>query len=157
MFSKCRIVIYSTAAVTLNVWQFKDSYNSCPWTILRFVNKQSMYTVYQMQGKVETLGFYPLDSRNTKTKIPKTKMLISYKQWSYFSQVVSRKSKLTISSFTKNSNNNNIILGFSFMYLVSVYPTNRTLVSSRCMHLIFKICQIVEGTVWSVNFTNFAI
>ena len=29
----------------------------------------------------------------------------------------------------KNSKNNNIILGFSFMYLVSVYPTNRTLVS----------------------------
>ena len=29
----------------------------------------------------------------------------------------------------KNSNNNNIILGFSFMYLVSVYPTNRTYIN----------------------------
>ena len=34
----------------------------------------------------------------------------------------------------KNSNNNNIILGFSFMYLVSVYPTNRTYVEHRYMN-----------------------
>ena len=29
----------------------------------------------------------------------------------------------------KKSKNNNIILGFSFMYLVSVYPTDRSIVS----------------------------
>ena len=68
--------------------------------------------------------FYPLDSRNTKK--PKTKMLSFYKQQSYFSQIVSKKAKITISFFMKNSKNNNIILGFSFMYLVSVYPMNRT-------------------------------
>ena len=50
-----------------------------------------------------------------------------YKQQSYFSQIVSKKAKITISFFMKNSKNNNIILGFSFMYLVSVYPTNRTI------------------------------
>ena len=55
---------------------------------------------------------YPLDSRNTKK--PKTKMLSFYKQQSYFSQIVSKKAKITISFFMKNSKNNNIILGFSF-------------------------------------------
>ena len=53
-------------------------------------------------------------------------MLSFYKQQSYFSQIVSKKAKITISFFMKNSKNNNIILGFSFMYLVSVYPMNRT-------------------------------
>ena len=53
-------------------------------------------------------------------------MLSFYKQQSYFSQIVSKKAKITISFFMKNSKNKNIILGFSFMYLVSVYPTNRT-------------------------------
>ena len=71
--------------------------------------------------------FYPLDSRNTKkTKKPKTKMLSFYKQQSYFSQIVSKKAKITISFFMKNSKNKNIILGFIFMYLVSFYPMNRT-------------------------------
>ena len=59
--------------------------------------------------------FYPLDSRNTKKpKNPKTKLLSFYKQQSYFSQIVSKKAKITISFFMKNSKNNNIILGFSF-------------------------------------------
>ena len=59
--------------------------------------------------------FYPLDSRNTKKiKKPKTKMLSFYKQQSYFSQIVSKKAKITISFFMKNSKNKNIILGFSF-------------------------------------------
>ena len=53
-------------------------------------------------------------------------MLRFYKQQSYFSQIVSKKANITISFFMKNSKNNNIILDFSFMYLVSVYPTNRT-------------------------------
>ena len=66
--------------------------------------------------------FYPLDSLSTKK--PKTKMLCFYKQQSYFSQIVSKKAKIIISFFMKNSKNNNIILGFNFMYLVSVYPTN---------------------------------
>ena len=54
--------------------------------------------------------FYLLDSRNTKK--PKTKMLSFYKQQSYFSQIVSKKAKITILFFMKNSKNNNIILGF---------------------------------------------
>ena len=41
-------------------------------------------------------------------------MLSFYKQQSYFSQIVSKKAKIIISSFMKNSKNNNIILGFSF-------------------------------------------
>jgi predicted type IV restriction endonuclease len=53
-------------------------------------------------------------------------MLISYKQQSYFSQIVSKKARITILFLMKNSKNNNIILGFSFMFLVSVYLTNRT-------------------------------
>ena len=70
---------------------------------------------------------YSLDRRNTKKlKKTKTKMLSFYKQQSYFSQIVSKKAKITISFFLTNSKNNNIILGFSFMYLVSVYPMNRT-------------------------------
>ena len=56
--------------------------------------------------------FYPLDSRNTKK--PKTKMPCFYKQQSYFSQIVSKKAKITIYFFMKNSKNNNIILSFSF-------------------------------------------
>ena len=44
----------------------------------------------------------------------KTKMLSFYKQQSYFSQIVSKKAKITILFFMKNSKNNNIILGFSF-------------------------------------------
>ena len=40
-------------------------------------------------------------------------MLSFYKQQSYFSQIVSKKAKITISFFMKNSKNNNIILGFS--------------------------------------------
>jgi hypothetical protein len=56
--------------------------------------------------------FYPLDSRNTKKT--KTKMLMFYKQQSYFSQIVSKKAKITILFFKKNSKNENIILGFSF-------------------------------------------
>ena len=41
-------------------------------------------------------------------------MLSFYKQQSYFSQIVSKKAKITISFFIKKSKNNNIILGFSF-------------------------------------------
>jgi hypothetical protein len=45
-------------------------------------------------------------------------MLMFYKQQSYFSQIVSKIAKITISFSMKNSKNNNINLGFSFMYLV---------------------------------------
>ena len=44
-------------------------------------------------------------------------MLSFYKQQSYFSQIVSKKAKITILFW---------VLVFSFMCLVSVYPTNRT-------------------------------
>jgi hypothetical protein len=55
---------------------------------------------------------YPLDSRNTKKlKNQKLKQLIF--QHPYFSHLFSKKAKITISLFMKNSRNNNIILGFS--------------------------------------------
>ena len=61
--------------------------------------------------------FSPWDSRNTK-KLKKQKQNAGffYKQQSHFSQIVSKKAKITILFFLKNSKNNNIILGFSFMY-----------------------------------------
>ena len=62
---------------------------------------QKTFMVY-LQMVCETLSqklFYPLDSRNTKKT--KTKMLIFYKQQSYFGQIVSNCFKL--------SQNNNII------------------------------------------------
>ena len=45
-------------------------------------------------------------------------MLSFYKQPSYFSQIVSKKAKITTSFFMKNSKSNNIILGFSFQFYV---------------------------------------
>ena len=68
--------------------------------------------------------FHQLDNQNTK-KLKKLKLIFN-KQQSFFSQIVSKKAKITILFFMKNSNNNTTILGFSFMHLVSVYPTNRT-------------------------------
>jgi hypothetical protein len=59
---------------------------------------------------------YSLDSGNTKK--PKIKMLMFNKQQSYFSQIVSKKAKITILFFMKNSKNNNIILGFIFYFYV---------------------------------------
>ena len=58
-------------------------------------------------------------------------MLSFYKQQPYFSQIVSKKAKTSTSFFMKYSKNNNIILGFSFMYFVQVYPKNRTFVISK--------------------------
>ena len=57
-------------------------------------------------------------------------MLSFYKQQWCFSQIVSKKAK--IQSFMANSEKKILFwdLVFSFMYLVSVYPTNRTLVFS---------------------------
>ena len=60
--------------------------------------------------------FYPLDSRNTKKIKNKIKMLSFYKQQSYFSQIVSKKAKITISFFMNDSKNNNIILDFSYKF-----------------------------------------
>ena len=57
--------------------------------------------------------FYPLNSWNTKK--PKTKMLMFYKQQSYFSQIVSKKGKITILFLWKIPKiTMYIILGFSF-------------------------------------------
>ena len=47
--------------------------------------------------------------------MPKTKMLSFYKQQSYFSQIVSKKAKITILFWT---------LGFSFMYLFGFSLSN---------------------------------
>ena len=40
---------------------------------------------------------------------------------SYFGQIVSKKDKLTIHIFMKNSKNNNIILGFNFHFYVFIW------------------------------------
>ena len=45
-------------------------------------------------------------------------MLMFYKQQSYFSQIVSKKAKITILFFMKNTKNTNIILGFIFYFYV---------------------------------------
>ena len=55
--------------------------------------------------------FFPLDGQNTKKL--KTKTADFYKQQTYSSQIVSKKAKITILFFTKNSKNNNIILVIS--------------------------------------------
>ena len=61
---------------------------------------------------------YPLHGRNTKK--PKTKTADFFVNTGLFSQIVSKKAKIVIYFFMKKSKNDNIILGFSFMYLVSV-------------------------------------
>ena len=43
--------------------------------------------------------------------------------------------ELPVSFFMKDSKNNNIILGFSFMYLVPVYPTKRILMTFLLAYL----------------------
>ena len=70
------------------------------------------FEFYHEYNIVCTFTFYPLDSRNTKKTKPK--MLSFYKQQSYFSQIVSKKAKITTSFFMKNSKNNNFILVSSF-------------------------------------------
>ena len=55
---------------------------------------------------------YPLDGRNTKKL--KTKTVDFFCKHPYFSQMFSKKAKITTSLFMKNSKYNNIILGFSF-------------------------------------------
>ena len=79
--------------------------------------------------RLSKLVINPLDGRNTEK--PKTKMLSFYQQQSYFSQIVSEKAKILTSFFMKKSKNNNIILGFSFTYLVLVYPMDSTLVTKH--------------------------
>ena len=66
-------------------------------------------------------------------------MLSFYKQQLYFSQIVSKKAKITISFFMKN---NNVILEFNFMYLVSVYPTNRKVITNY-------LCRAAKN--WTVS------
>ena len=62
---------------------------------------------------IECFVFFPLDSQNTEKL--KTKMLTFYKQQMYFSLIVSKKAKITILFFMKNSQNNNIILYISIL------------------------------------------
>ena len=68
-----------------------------------------------------------MDGRNTKkTKKPKTTTADFFVN-SYFSQIFSKKVKITISFFEENSKITILfwVLAFSFMYLVSVYLTNQ--------------------------------
>ena len=59
---------------------------------------------------MQSLMFFPLNSRNTKKL--KTKMLSFFKQ-NFFCQIVSKKAKITILYFMKNSQNTNIISDIS--------------------------------------------
>ena len=58
-------------------------------------------------------------------------MLIFYKQQSYFSQIVSKKAEITILFYMKIPKITILfwVLVFDFIYLVSVYPKNRTSIS----------------------------
>ena len=53
-----------------------------------------------------------------------------------------KKARITIYFFLKNSKNNNIILGFSFMYLVSVYPMNRTIFAENWKLHNRELCKV---------------
>ena len=89
-------------------------------------------------------------SKSWKTKKTKTKLLSFYKQQLYFSQIVSKKANIAISFSMKNSKHSNIILGFSFMYLVSVYSTKRTRLSEDHLSVFIDGCdfkKLLDG--WS--------
>ena len=83
--------------------------------------------------------FYLLDNRNTKKNL---------KRWVFINnnhilvKLFQKKAKIPIYFFMKNSKNNNIMLDFTFMYLVSVYPTNRTIV------LKIREKLIIEEMIW---------
>jgi hypothetical protein len=66
-------------------------------------------------------------------------MLIFYKQQSYFSQIVSKKAKITFFYYKKQQKIWNLV--FSFMYLVLVYPTDRTIIV-ELMSFFYCILQI---------------
>ena len=55
-------------------------------------------------------------------------MLSFYKQQMYFSQIVSKKAKITILFFMKNSQNNNINLDISIIQYFA-HPKERTKIS----------------------------
>ena len=75
----------------------------------------AMMSFFVSYGAKISFMIYPLDSRNTKKlKNKKPQLLGFFCKHSYFSQIVSKKAKIIISFFMKNSKNNNIILGFSF-------------------------------------------
>ena len=72
---------------------------------------------------------YPLDKRNTKKlKKQKQNQLIFFKHL-YLCQIFSKKARIRLSVFIKNSINSNIIFGFSICFYVSVDPMDRSVVT----------------------------
>ena len=68
----------------------------------------------------------PLDGRNTKK--PNTKTADFFRKHSYFSQIFSKKAKITLSFLEKNPKITILfwVLVFSFMYLVSADAKDRS-------------------------------
>ena len=66
-----------------------------------------------VKTKFSCLMFYQLDSPNTKKT--KTKMLSFCKQQLYFSQIVSKKAKITISFINEKSQKEQYHFGFKFL------------------------------------------
>ena len=89
-------------------------------------------------------------------------MLRFYKQQSYFNPIVSKKAKITVLLFMKNSKSNSIILGVNFKFFVFglVYPTNRTNISfdffaeyrfSRKLHDFNNINLCLHSALPAIN------
>ena len=74
-------------------------------------------------------------------------MLSFYKQQSHFSQIVSKEAKITISFLYEKFPKITIlfwVLVFSFVYLVSVYPTNRIYTYVQMQVSIYKVQWIFD-------------
>ena len=114
------LAIFSTAS--LAIWRLWARLAMSQGNLLRDIDNcsdaalQSVRRPWTTVSVTTILLFYPLDSRNTKK--PKTKRFSFSKQQSYFSQIISKKAKITIWFFRRKSKNNNIILGFSFQFYV---------------------------------------
>ena len=70
-----------------------------------------------------------------------------YKQQSYFSQIVSKKAKMTILFFMKNSKNNNSILGFRNQFYVFGFSLSNE--QNKIVQITIYIVPM--HTVWSIN------
>ena len=81
--------------------------------------------------KVCNLMIYPLDKRNTKKLKTKNQTSWFFCKHLYFSQFFSKKAKITISLFMKNSRNNNIILGFSIWFYVFGFSWSNALIKRK--------------------------
>ena len=76
-------------------------------------------------------------------------MVRVYKQQSYFSQIVSKKAKITISFFMKNSKNSNIIVGFVFYFYVFGFSlSNEQNINLEKKNQEVELRDVIYGDVW---------